>query len=163
MKRAIDLGPVEAAAIKTPGGKIRLRLLFSADQLEAMLMAAKSDDPHDVTQRDASVDNVTPRLDEMREEDDGDGDAPARAPPVPPTAPVGHPPQVFVIEGTRAWDAWVAHELAATGRRWSLTVRRIVDGRTRSGWHFPSLFPPPRSGSDPPTYMTDQDYAEMAK
>lgn len=142
--KAIDLGPVEAAASKTPGGKIRLRLLLTADQLEAMLIAARTADADDVTQGDASADKVTqgdaPERDSEEKIDDED-DAPARD-PVPPTAPVGRKPQVFVIEGTRAWDAWLAHELRTNGRKWTLTVRREVDGRTRSGWHFPTLFPP---------------------
>lgn len=141
MKRAIDLGPVDAAAIKTAGGKIRLRLLLTADQLESMLIAARSVDPPD---GNAGTDNVThcnaPDKTEIRSEGDDEDDA---REPVPPTAPVGRREPVFVIEGTRAWRAWVAYELAVNGKPWTLTVRREQDGRVQKGWHFPTLFPPP--------------------
>jgi hypothetical protein len=135
MKRAIDLGPVEAAAIKTAGGKIRLRLLLTADQLESMLIAARSDDPDDdvrsVTQCDA------PEKTQTREDLDDEDDARARPQPLPPTAPVGKPGEKFVYQGTRAWDAWVA-----AGHPPTLAVRREHEGRVRTGWSFPSLFPP---------------------
>lgn len=145
MKRAIDLGPVEAAAIKTAGGKIRLRLLLTADQLESMLMAARSVDPPD---SDAGPDTVTqcnaPEKTQTRSEGDDEDDArEAVRPIVPPTAPVGRHEPKFVIEGTRAWKAWVAYELAVNGKPWTLTVRREHEGRTQKGWHFPTLFPPP--------------------
>lgn len=134
MKRAIDLGPVEAAAIKTAGGKIRLRLLLTADQLESMLIAARADDPPDdgdagVTQCDAP--------EKTRAEDDDEDDAREALPRVPPTAPVGRNEPVFVIEGTKAWSAWVA-----AGHSPQLSVRREHEGRVRTGWHFPNLFPP---------------------
>jgi hypothetical protein len=144
MKRAIDLGLVEAAAIKTAGGKIRLRLLFTADQLESMLIAARSIDPPD---GDANADAVTqcnaPERDEIRSEGDDEDDArEAGQPIVPPTAPVGRHDPVFVIEGTRAWKAWSEYEKAVNGKPWKLTVRREHQGRTQKGWHFPTLFPP---------------------
>lgn len=144
MKRAIDLGPVEAAAIKTAGGKIRLRLLLTADQLESMLIAARSVDPPD---GDADVRSVTqcnaPEKTQTRSESDDGGDArEADRPIVPPTAPVGRREPQFVIEGTRAWKAWLAYEKAVNGVTWTLTVRREHQGRVQSGWHFPTLFPP---------------------
>jgi len=48
---------------------------------------------------------------------------------------------VFVIEGTRAWEAWLAHKRATTGRPFTLTTAHVVDGKSRRGWWFPSLFP----------------------
>lgn len=148
MKRAIDLGMVDAAAIKTPGGKIRLRLLLSADQLEAMLMAARSNDPpEEEVQRSATPRNA--REDENRIEDDEDdasarADAPDSVQRVAPTAPVGRVEEKFVIEGTRAWKAWLS-----AGHPPSLSVRRrMEDGKVRSGWHFPSLFPQIADSSD---------------
>jgi hypothetical protein len=145
MRRAFDLGPVDAAAIKTAGGKIRLRLLFTQDQLEAMLMQARSLDPPD---SDADVRSVTqcdaPEKKEKRLEVDDEDDArEASRSPVPPTAPVGRREPVFVIEGTRAWKAWSEYEKAVNGKPWELTVRREHEGRTQKGWHFPTLFPPP--------------------
>lgn len=139
MNRAFDLGPVEAAAIRTAGGKIRLRLLFTEDQLETMLLAARAHDPPD-TDMKRSETQCNAREDENRFEDEDD-DASARAPdsvrPVPPTAPVGRRGVEFVRQGTRAWDAWVA-----AGHEPGLAVRREIDGRVRTGWDFPSLFPP---------------------
>lgn len=141
MNRAFDLGPVEAAAIRTAGGKIRLRLLFTEDQLETMLMAARAHDPpsaQHVTQCDA------PEKTQNREDSDGDEDdasAPAHtrdsAQVVPPTAPVGRRESVFVYQGTRAWDAWVK-----AGHDPGLAVRREHENRVRTGWDFPTLFPP---------------------
>lgn len=144
MRKAFDLGLVDAAAIRTAGGKIRLRLLFTADQLETMLLAARADEDtdndmkHDETACNAGND----REEQSRIEDDED-DASERAPardsvqPTPPTAPVGRIPQTFVRQGTPAWDAWVA-----IGHNPRLAVRREVKGRVRTGWDFPSLFPP---------------------
>lgn len=133
MKRAIDLGPVDAAAIKTSGGKIRLRLLFTEDQLESMLIAARAPELRDVTQCDA------PEKSQTRQDDDDDDDAGAHESVrvVPPTAPVGRSGPEFVYQGTRAWDAWVA-----VGHNPKLAVRREIKGRVRTGWDFPSLFPP---------------------
>ena len=80
------------------------------------------------------------------------GAAPPRHYRPPPEQPQGAiaaeaNTQVFVFEGTRAWDAWVAHKRATTGRPWTLTTSRAVNGRC--GWFFPTLFPP--KGADPPT------------
>ncbi len=143
MNRAFDLGPVEAAAIRTAGGKIRLRLLFTEDQLETMLIAARAHDPPgDATPRNAMQRDATADSDETRIEDDED-DAGASVgvrdsvQPVPPTAPVGRSGPQFVARGTRAWDAWLK-----AGHNDSLCVRREHEGRVRTGWHFPSLFPP---------------------
>lgn len=140
MSRAIDLGMVEAAAIRTAGGKIRVRLLFTQDQLEAMLMAARANDPPDATDCNAMQRDATPDSDETRFEDDED-DAGAHVResvrPVPPTAPVGRVPPRFVAQGTRAWDAWVQ-----AGHPPTLAVRREVDGRVKTGWDFQTLFPP---------------------
>lgn len=142
MNRAFDLGPLEAAAIRTAGGKIRLRLLFTADQLETMLMAARAHDPPDATPRNAMQRDATLDSDETRIEDDED-DAGASAhgrdsvQVVPPTAPVGRIQPQFVAQGTRAWDAWVK-----AGHPPTLAVRREIDGRVKSGWDFATLFPP---------------------
>lgn len=134
MKRAIDIGPVDAAAIRTRGGKVRLRLHFSVEQLEAMLRAAMAEDAIDDEEADSRLDNMkrsvtqcnAPEEDERRSEDDG-GDARARA----------APDRVFVIEGTRAWKAWLAHR-----RRGLPTCDGHGPHAGKRGWYMPTLFPP---------------------
>lgn len=152
MKRAVDLGPLDAAAIRTRGGKIRLRLHFSVEQLESMLRAAVEGDDDEAT--DANVDEMkrsvtqcnAPESEKTRPDKIHDG-GDARASPAT---------RQFVIEGTRAWDAWVAEKLRTTGVRWDLTTTATVDGKSRRGWYFPSLFPP----SSDAAKLTDSDSAE---
>lgn len=57
------------------------------------------------------------------------------------------PQRVFVIEGSKAWDAWIAHR-RANGVRPLLppTGSSLVNGRSVRGWWFESLFP--RSGGN---------------
>lgn len=67
----------------------------------------------------------------------------------PPLAPQGalHPDAskpILVYQGTPAWDAWMAHKLATSGVRWTLTKTMVIDGEKRTGWWFPTLFPPRR-------------------
>lgn len=80
MKRAIDIGPVDAAATKTAGGKVRLRLLFTMEQLAALMEVAGGEGEDDDTE--------------------------AQAKPAAPEPPK----RVFVREGTPAWDAWTTHK-----------------------------------------------------
>lgn len=75
----------------------------------------------------------------------------------PPPQPLGADPalptkQVFVYENSRAYDAWAIVEAKKAGlRTWHLTTRALIDGQWRSGWYFPTLFPPNDSKStDPP-------------
>ncbi len=70
-----------------------------------------------------------------------------KPPPLAPDQPQGAiqrdaSQRVFVYVGTRAWEAWLAHKLRTTGVRWTLTTTRTVDGERRTGWDFPTLFPP---------------------
>jgi hypothetical protein len=51
-------------------------------------------------------------------------------------------PMVFVIQGTPAWNAWLAHK----GVR-SMPTNTSAHAPGKSGWWFPSLWPP---GVDPP-------------
>lgn len=155
MSRAVDLGPVDAAAIRTSGGKVRLRLLLTVEQLESMLLAARMNDPPDETHMERNETQCNAREEQNRiEDDEDDAQAPERVREsvseaatrlTSPMAPAGRIPQAFVIKGTRAWDAWVAQ-----GHDPSLSVRREVKGQIRSGWHFPSLFPP-KQFQDQPT------------
>lgn len=72
----------------------------------------------------------------------------------PPPQPVaadteakGNP--IFVFEGTPAYQAWSVVMARQHGvRSWHLTTRKFVDGRWRSGWYWPTLFPP--SQAPPP-------------
>lgn len=170
MKRAIDLGAVEAAAIRTPSGKIRLRLLLSAEQLEQMLIAARDGDAdaydeEDVTQCDASSGTVThgdARGEKRRSEHDDEDDARARPPPTRSAATTDPPkPKVFVIRGTRAWDAWMDHRKRTAGKTSCPMTTHVVDGTRRDGWWFETLFPP---GPEPLPAATpdDEEFARSA-
>jgi hypothetical protein len=70
--------------------------------------------------------------------------------------------RVFVIKGTRAWDAWMAYRRDVERKNGCNTYRQHIEGvGHREGWDFPSLFPPRRetgqesgeqaSGADPPS------------
>lgn len=115
MKRAIDIGPVDAAVTKTAGGKVRLRLLFTEEQLAMLLDAA----------RDGDVEG-------------DDEDVAAKPAPEPAADPAK---RVFVREGTPAWDAWVTYR-RRDKPDWYITTQHLEGGRTLTGWWFPSLFPP---------------------
>ncbi len=61
---------------------------------------------------------------------------------------------VFVIEGTRAYEAWAKVKAIENGvSRWHLTTTQIVDGKSLRGWHFPTLFPPASMGDT----LSDED------
>lgn len=90
----------------------------------------------------------------------GDGAAPVAAPRAyrpPPVAPQGADlaqptKQIFVYAPSRAYTAWSARKAKESGiRNWNLTTSALVDGQWRTGWYFPSLFPPePKASTDPP-------------
>lgn len=144
MKRAVDIGPVDAAAIKMHGGKIRLRLLFSVEQLEALLAAAQ-EDRDDAMKRDVTQCNAPEksRADTDIEDDD---DARERRPITPKPQSPSSVDRVFVIEGSRAWDAWVKHKRATSGVAWTMTTSAVVQGEMRRGWYFGTTLFPIRSG-----------------
>lgn len=73
---------------------------------------------------------------------------------------------VFVYEGTRAWEAWCRYECRKRGiSRWSLTVRAQIEGKWRTGWYWPSLFPPntqtESASTGPPQGLSDQDIRDF--
>jgi hypothetical protein len=155
MKRAGDIGPVDAAVTRTRGGKARLRLIFTVAQLESMLKAALEADDETA---EAYIDNVTQRdggvtqcdaPEEMKRRTESHGGDDARA------------SSVFVIEGTRAWRAWTSAMTRERAIRWTLTTTHVVDGKSRRGWWFPALFPPSATG--PPSELTDEEAAEFTK
>lgn len=159
MKRAVDIGPLDAAAIKTGSGKVRLRLLFTVDQLEALLRAARDDDDdmkRSVTQCNAPDESQT------REEVDDEDDARARPPPQPPKV-VDRADYVFVIEGTPAWIAWLDHRARnRQPRSLPTTSRQDEGGHWKRGWWLPTLFPPPPT--DPPKdNLLESDAQHLAK
>jgi hypothetical protein len=92
-----------------------------------------------------------------------------RPPPPLPEEPMGaiiadrEAKQIFVYQGSRAWNAWCAHKFRKTGIRWSLTTTALIDGKWRSGWYFPSLFPPPETATGPPATITKDDQAFIDK
>lgn len=69
---------------------------------------------------------------------------------------------VFVIDGTRAYEAWAAEMRRRTGlRSWHLTVWANFEGKQRSGWYFPSLFPPSNKPQAPPGGLSDADAQDL--
>lgn len=91
-----------------------------------------------------------------------DGAAPVASPRAyrpPPVAPQGADlaqptKQIFVYAPSKAYTAWAARKAKESGiRNWSLTTTANIDGQWRTGWYFPSLFPPPdKSPTDPPKH-----------
>lgn len=84
--------------------------------------------------------------------------------PQPLGAVVNEAKQIFVYEGTRAWEAWAAFKTRERGVRWTLSTTAIIDGKPRHGWWFPSLFPPKAEVAASPTSptMTAADEKEFA-
>ena len=126
-KRAIDLGPVDAAVLASGNGRARLRLYLSVEQLETMLAAARGDaEKRSVTQCDAKS--------QRREDTDSEVAAVTRA--------REDRASVWVSEGTRAWKAWETWWRQARAGRAIPVTKRAIDGKTHTGWWFVSLFPP---------------------
>lgn len=87
-----------------------------------------------------------------------------KPPPPPRPAPQGdvvspdpnNPGGIFVFFPSDAYDAWAKVQTVKSrlgfdvnGRpRWKLTITRVVDGKAKQGWYFPTLFPP--AHADPP-------------
>ncbi len=85
-----------------------------------------------------------------------------RPPPPQPLGAVVEGPkqQIFVYQGTRAWDAWVDYKKRTTGHSWSLTRTSFIDGKHRTGWWFPSLFPP--SDAAPKSGLSEEEAQKFA-
>lgn len=138
--RAKSIGSVDVAISRTPSGKVRARLMFSIEQLEAMLEAARNGDVDD-------------------DEDHPQGPE-RKAKPEPEPTPAQ---SVFVREGTRAWAAWLAHK-RRTNPVWYLTKESTIDGKRFTGWWFPTLFPPgtDTAATGPPEGLSADDEAIVA-
>lgn len=88
-------------------------------------------------------------------------------PPPSPSEPLGavladkEAKLIFVYQGTEAWRAWIDHIRKTEGRTWTLARTQVIDGKTRSGWWWPSLFPPSSQSqtksTGPPPDLSDQD------
>lgn len=96
--------------------------------------------------------------------------APPRTYRPPPQQPQGavadrEAKQIFVYEHTPAYDAWAKEKGRASGVAWHLITTKIVDGKPRRGWYFPSLFPPERHAAGPPTQPEElsEDDREFVK
>lgn len=93
------------------------------------------------------------------------------APPPPePPQPVGSivgpkAELIFVYENTPAYEAWAKLKGIQNGiSHWHCATTKVVNGTTRYGWYFPSLFPP--SSHDPPSgspLMTAEDAEQFSK
>ena len=147
-KRAIDLGPVDAAVLASGNGRARLRLYLSVEQLETMLAAARSDaDKRSVTQCDAKS--------QRREDTDSEVAAVTRA--------REDRASVWVSEGTRAWKAWENWRRQARAGRAIPVTKRVIDGKTHTGWWFVSLFPPTQAvefDESEETFAGSESYGE---
>lgn len=87
------------------------------------------------------------------------GYAPPPPPRDPPQGEVLGPKasdQIFVFFPSKAYDAW-ARKMSIDNRlgfdergrpKWRLLITKTIDGDRRSGWYFPTLFPP--APADPP-------------
>lgn len=68
--------------------------------------------------------------------------------------------KTFVIEGTRAWNEWIAWR-RKNGMIGGLpTCSAEVNGQLKRGWYLPSLFPPSEATGPPttePQSLSDQD------
>lgn len=86
-----------------------------------------------------------------------------RAPPPQPVAEVfDNGKQIFVFEGTPAYDAWANVMARRNGvRRWHCTTRKFIekDQVWRTGWYFPTLFPP--NTGPPNDHLTEADIREF--
>lgn len=72
-----------------------------------------------------------------------------RPPPPDPPQPMGSTTLngsgelIFVYENSRAYKAWAIRKANENRvHRWHLTTNKVVDGHLRTGWYFPTLFPP---------------------
>jgi hypothetical protein len=84
----------------------------------------------------------------------------------PPLAPQGalHPDAtkpIFVYQGTPAWEAWMAYKRAVTGFVPTLAKTITIDGEKRTGWWFPTLFPPRRRAEKESGDDDDPDLAKL--
>jgi hypothetical protein len=88
----------------------------------------------------------------------------------PPPQPLGevrnNAKDIFVYENSRAYDAWAKLKAREQGiTRWHLTTRKLVDGVWRSGWYFPTLFPPPLPAiaRSPPSGVNEEAAREFGQ
>jgi hypothetical protein len=83
-------------------------------------------------------------------------------PPVPQGASAGHQAKpIFVYVGTDAWNAWMAERKRLTGYGSCPTTSRLIDGKLRQGWDFPTLYPAKTAAAQaPPTANTSSDQSE---
>ncbi len=87
-----------------------------------------------------------------------------RPPPVEPMGVIVDPQgkALFVIKGTRAWEAWEKVRRRENHGIGNATTWTTINGKQREGWYFPTLFPP---GDDrkPSANLTEEDSRQLAK
>ena len=92
-----------------------------------------------------------------------------RPPPPEPPQPVGsivgrQAELIFVYEYTRAYEAWAKVKAAENGiNHWHMVVTKVVDGRARSGWYFPTLFPPEKPPPSEHSLASESELDQFAK
>jgi hypothetical protein len=86
-----------------------------------------------------------------------------RPPPIEPMGAIVDPQgkQIFVIKGTRAWDAHLADRKRRTGISSMPTIWATINGIRKEGWYFSSLFPS-SAAPDPSANLDDDDSRQLA-
>jgi hypothetical protein len=122
-----------------------------SDLVEGGVMPDLADGPSAIGGTAESLDEPSKTKPEKGARAESAGAPPRRYRP-PPVAPLIqgdlHPDArkpIFVRCGTPAWDAWVRYKTRERRTAWTLTTTVRIDGERRTGWHFPTLFPPGES------------------
>lgn len=167
-----------AVHVDEPGDSLSPGEMDAPDPVEMSMTPGVKDEPSDCESPGPGDSGVTRQESSLEPSSvEPSRPAPLRAPPVPrgydrtvrPSAQASAAAEearrrstpVFVIEGTRAYEAWAKHKSHERGVSWHLVTTTIIEGRARRGWWFPSLFPP--SGHDPPQTLTEDDARELIR
>jgi hypothetical protein len=87
-----------------------------------------------------------------------------KPPPPQPVAEVTNNAKlIFVFDGTDAYEKWAKRKARENGiRTWHLTTRKLVEGKGwRTGWYFPTLYPPSESTGPPQSGLSEQDIRDF--
>ncbi len=137
---------------KLADGDFTTNTSILADGPSAIVGSAYNAEP---TESKPSIEEESPPFDAAE---------PPRSYRPPPIAPMGaiigpKAERIFVIEGTRAWKAQLAHRKRLTGMNSLSVTSAYINGKPRRGWYFTSLFPP---GEQPKEDLSDEDVAAFA-
>lgn len=74
------------------------------------------------------------------------------------------PKVIFVFAESDAYRSWKAFKERERGREWGLVTSAVIEGKSRRGWWFPTLYPPRSTG--PPggkSLSSESDFDARAK